>query len=168
MMSPPSGGDDAGEYQGLLNRHNQVRCMHGTPPVVWSDEVASFAREYAAEMTSGSKCGQMEHSNSEYGENLYMCWGSTTCSSDKSVMEGWYDSEVKRKPYEGHATQVLWSSTTEIGCAQASCDQGGTPYTFVTCNYNPPGNYVGQTDTYVLPPTVTAETCGYDGTRAAE
>lgn len=48
------------------------------------------------------------------------------------------DSEVLQQPYDGHATQVLWTTTTEIGCAQASCDKNGTPYTFVTCNYNPP------------------------------
>eukprot|EP00752_Nemacystus_decipiens_P003873 g3562.t1 len=165
--APAPGGDDPGDgmYKDLLDRHNKVRCMHGTNPVVWSDAVASFAREYAAEMTSSGKCGQMVHSNSEYGENLFMCWGGRDCASAKGVMTGWYDEETQSKPYEGHATAVLWSSTTEIGCAAASCDKDGTPYTFVTCNYNPPGNWVGETDTYVLPPSETAERCGYDGKR---
>eukprot|EP00903_Cladosiphon_okamuranus_P013409 g12494.t1 len=158
------GGDDPGDYIEYLARHNQIRCMHGTNAVKWSNELASFAAGWAAEVAT-THCGQMLHSGSrDYGENIYLCWEKTDCATAKGVMTGWYDDEVTSKPYEGHATAILWSSTTEIGCAEASCVQGDTSYTFVTCNYNPPGND-GMTDTFVLPPVETAETCGYDGTR---
>lgn len=41
--------------------------------------------------------------------------------------------------YGGHATQMLWTDTERLGCARATCeDSNGTPYTYVTCNYDPP------------------------------
>ncbi|CAM9885714.1 unnamed protein product [Ectocarpus fasciculatus] len=167
------GGDDPGEYQELLERHNQIRCMHGAAPLVWSNEVASFAREYAQEMTSGTKCGTMVHSTSSYGENLYLCWATNGfgCYTAKSAGVRWYDEEVTkgdRTTYEGHATAMLWTETTQLGCAVASCQKGNAYFDFLTCNYNPPGNFEGQTTTYVLPPSKTESQCNYDGTRATE
>lgn len=40
-------------------------------------------------MTSGGKCGQMTHSNSNYGENFYMCWGGENCATPKGIMVSW-------------------------------------------------------------------------------
>ena len=36
--------------------------------------------------------------------------------------------------YQGHATQILWMETTELGCATDTCDST----TLLVCNYNPP------------------------------
>lgn len=38
----------------------------------------------------------------------------------------------------GHATQILWKDTTELGCAMAACERGGNRYNTLVCNYNPP------------------------------
>ena len=40
----------------------------------------------------------------------------------------------------GHYTQLVWKNTTEVGCAKVTCGN----QTIWVCNYNPPGNYVGQ------------------------
>jgi pathogenesis-related protein 1 len=42
----------------------------------------------------------------------------------------------------GHYTQVVWRDSTSIGCARVVCDNNAG--VFITCNYNPPGNVVGQ------------------------
>ncbi|CAN0348440.1 unnamed protein product, partial [Ectocarpus sp. 8 AP-2014] len=39
--------------------------------------------------------------------------------------------------YGGHATQILWKSTKNVGCVLAGCTNGGTPYTFLVCQYDP-------------------------------
>nr|CAB3449766.1 unnamed protein product [Digitaria exilis] len=42
----------------------------------------------------------------------------------------------------GHYTQVVWENTTRIGCATVTCNaQQGT---FIVCDYNPKGNFLGQ------------------------
>lgn len=40
--------------------------------------------------------------------------------------------------YGGHATQILWKATEQVGCVVAECTNGGTPYTFLVCQYDPP------------------------------
>lgn len=40
----------------------------------------------------------------------------------------------------GHLTQVLWASSEYLGVGVAKTGE----YTFVVCNYNPPGNYKGE------------------------
>ena len=39
--------------------------------------------------------------------------------------------------YGGHATQILWKSTTELGCAVESCTLNGVPFEVLVCHYNP-------------------------------
>lgn len=47
-------------------------------------------KDYAAEMTASDTCSKMEHSNgSGYGENLYLCEGTTSCYSAKRAMVRW-------------------------------------------------------------------------------
>jgi hypothetical protein len=41
----------------------------------------------------------------------------------------------------GHYTQVVWRTTTEIGCGMATGSNGND---FLVCRYNPPGNYGDQ------------------------
>ena len=36
----------------------------------------------------------------------------------------------------GHYTQMVWKSTTDVGCATAT----GNNYDVLVCRYNPPGN----------------------------
>ena len=50
----------------------------------------------------------------------------------------------------GHYSQIVWSSTTHVGCANQYCPGGlantgsdVSPY-FTVCNYSPPGNFGGQ------------------------
>lgn len=40
----------------------------------------------------------------------------------------------------GHFTQVVWKTSSKLGCAYSKCDFG----TYVVCKYGPPGNWRGQ------------------------
>ena len=60
--------------QDFVNPHNAARAAVGVGPVSWDDNVAAFARSYAAQRQGDCK---LVHSgpNNQYGENLF--WGSS-------------------------------------------------------------------------------------------
>lgn len=157
----PSGGPD-GELGKLLELHNAVRCMHGASPLTWSSSIAAFAKAYADK----TPCGSMVHNQNRngYGENISICWGRTNCFDAARTMVGFYDEEVNNGPvtgWGGHATQILWKDSKEVGCGLASCETGGTPYEFLVCNYDPPGNYNNNYEEEVEAASKSAQECGY-------
>lgn len=42
-----------------------------------------------------------------------------------------------------HATQVLWSTTTHLGCAAIQFEDSGRARINIVCNYGPGGNIIG-------------------------
>lgn len=43
----------------------------------------------------------------------------------------------------GHFTQLVWESTTSVGCGAVNCNSDSAKGWFLVCEYNPPGNVVG-------------------------
>jgi hypothetical protein len=138
--------------KGMVDRHNYWRARVGVGPLAWSDELASYAQAWANELARrGCK---MEHRPDkgkwaqQYGENIY--WSSGMKNEPADVVNSWaselkdYDEEKLqcRGPWYvcGHYTQVVWANTKEVGCGMARC---GNAEIWV-CNYNPPGNWVGE------------------------
>ncbi|CAM9799761.1 unnamed protein product [Scytosiphon promiscuus] len=147
--STSEGSPTPADFSELLELHNEARCMHNADPLTWSDAVANSAALHAE--TLEDSCSELFHSDSEdrlgYGENLYVCWGSDTCYSHEKAMTTLYNEEVESDTvaeYGGHATQILWKSTTALGCVFAECTHGNTPYTYLICQYDPVGNVEGE------------------------
>jgi uncharacterized protein YkwD len=127
----------------MIASHNQVRTQVGVGPLTWSPSLAAYAQEWANKLAA---TGQFEHrKNGGYGENLY--WGQGRAASPSNVVSSWA-SEASDYNYSnnncrdvcGHYTQIVWKNTTEVGCAVAKVRNEE----YWVCNYNPPGNYVGQ------------------------
>ncbi|MEZ4227182.1 MAG: CAP domain-containing protein [Polyangiaceae bacterium] len=145
------GGSEPAEMSGITAAHNAARANVNPPapsalaPLAWSADLAKVAQAYAA------KC-QFQHSQGPYGENLY---ASTNASTPQAVVGAWV-SEVSDYDYAsnscskacGHYTQVVWANTARLGCAKQTCTQnspfGGGSWELWVCNYDPPGNYIGQ------------------------
>ncbi|KAK7246659.1 hypothetical protein RIF29_41529 [Crotalaria pallida] len=135
--------------QDYLDAHNAARSEVNVPNLVWDDTVAAFAQNYADQRRGDCN---LIHSGGGgiYGENLAM---STGDMSGKDAVNLWVDEKPNfnyNEPIPNccvggqqclHYTQVVWRNTKSIGCAKVKCNNGGT---FITCNYYPPGNYVGQ------------------------
>ncbi|MDV3242266.1 CAP domain-containing protein [Methylocaldum sp. RMAD-M] len=145
-----------------ITAHNQVRSADGVPPLVWSDELATIATDYAATLEQQGCPRELPHSpasdQGELGENLY--WAGPVMWSDgrtepqqltpAQVVNSWA-AEKANYNYEtnscapgrmcGHYTQLVWAATTEVGCGYAVCTNNAQVW---VCNYRPAGNVTGQ------------------------
>ncbi|XP_021776106.1 pathogenesis-related protein 1-like [Chenopodium quinoa] len=122
---------------------NVARLAALQPPLVWNETLAAFARSYAKERAVDCK---LQHSNSPiYGENIAMSPGELSPTEAVDLWAGEkpnYDYGSNNcKEMCGHYTQIVWKDTQSVGCAKEKCQNGGT---FITCNYYPPGNVIGQ------------------------
>ena len=148
----------------MTKAHNDLRKKYGSPALKYSKHLENAARTWADKLQADG-CG-MVHSLGkvgETGENLF--WASAVKSAnakdakgnwiwhsrlkkvkEQEVVQAWYD-EVQWYDYEensceegqmcGHYTQVIWNTTTELGCAAMACDDRSQVW---VCEYSPAGN----------------------------
>lgn len=137
----------------ILENHNYHRKRHQVNELVRDLEIEKVAQTYSEYLAS---INQMKHSGGKYGENLYYCWSTSgMCLDGKEASQRWYD-EVSQYDFNnpgfssktGHFTQLVWKGSKRIGCG-ANCNNKNACY--VTCNYYPPGNYLGQFSVNVFP-----------------
>ncbi|KAF8377687.1 hypothetical protein HHK36_031071 [Tetracentron sinense] len=131
----------------FVNAHNNVRSQVGLglPYMTWNNTVASYARSYAQNRTTD--CALKLSDTDYYGENVFV---GTISYTGVFAVNAWAD-EKQYYNYTtntcaqckvcGHYTQVVWRASTSLGCARVTCNNG---WIFITCNYYPPGNFVGQ------------------------
>jgi hypothetical protein len=137
------------ESQQLLNAHNRYRREVGIPDLSWSEELATSAQRWANQLAS---TGSFQHSNTPFGENLAR--GTAGFYSGTDLVDLWGNEQQFFRPGRrfpdvsttgdwtdvGHYTQMVWRTTTEVGCGMAT-ENGSTT---LVCQYNPPGNVSGQ------------------------
>ena len=122
------------------------------PPLRWDAELAKGAQAWA------SRCTFAHSAAAELGENLYASAG-TSASAAAAVARwggesGKYTYAAVSDPINdfdeiGHYTQLVWSTTTRLGCAITHCTSGSPfprspTWDLVVCRYAPAGNVVGQ------------------------
>ena len=59
----------------------------------------------------------------------------------------------------GHFTQVVWSSSRQLGIGKATGSHDGVPCTYIVARYKPAGNFEGQFQTEVKRGSFTEEVC---------
>ena len=136
----------------VLSAHNQARRQFGVAPVTWSDELAAGAMAHAQYMARTGIYGhdQTPGRRKQAGENLWR--GQRGVFSYDIMVRGMIDEARLFRPGHfpnnsitgdwhavAHYTQIVWPTTTEVGCAVAS--SASTDY-FV-CRYAPTGNKDG-------------------------
>ena len=144
----------------LLNRHNLYRSKHQAPNLQRLSSLESIAQSYSRKLVS---LGYLVHSsntlNGQYiGENLYMGYNAGYLGT--SPVDSWYE-EISKYSFAksdyikgtGHFTQVVWKNSKQLGCGVAC---GSNDYCYVTCNYYPGGNYLGEFRENVLPLSETS------------
>lgn len=130
----------------FLSPQNTARSALRMKPLVWDKRLARFAQWYANQRRYD--CA-LRHSNGPYGENIF--WGSGNGWTPEEAVTAWvserkwynyWSNSCSRGQQCGHYTQIVWSSTRRVGCARVTC--AGGKGVFMTCNYDPPGNYIGE------------------------
>ncbi|KAK1414575.1 hypothetical protein QVD17_30322 [Tagetes erecta] len=128
----------------FLIPHNQARAQVGVQPLKWNKTLAMYARGYAYERLTDCN---LQHSGGPFGENIAIGYGDQFTAS--TVVDMWV-GEKQYYDYESnlcfgdeclHYTQVVWRDSVHLGCAMVNCYDSGW---FAICNYDPPGNYIGQ------------------------
>ncbi|OVA13052.1 Allergen V5/Tpx-1-related [Macleaya cordata] len=127
----------------IMEGHNMAREAVGVPPLVWEQNLATYAKAYLEYRRHDCKLIYSEPYT--FGENLFTGPGITA----KDAVDAWV-AEKQWYNYENNTclagkdctdyTQVVWRTTIRVGCGQIKCDTGDI---FIACEYYPAGNYKG-------------------------
>lgn len=140
---------DSAFVNAVLRQHNIYRASLQLPALSWSEDLAADARAWAVHLAAVDKGDHDLRIRGREGENIW--WGTAGAFSYTDMVSFWgaekkdfiYDvfPNCRRgKAVVGHFTQVVWKTTTAVGCALAS--NGRTDY--LVCRYSPAGNIIGQ------------------------
>jgi len=136
----------------LLAAHNQARAEAGVPPLGWDRELAASAAEYGPALTQagrpvhvarlGRNCPHENLLQSTRGgrtpEEMVAYW----VSESRNYRPGIFPNVSRTRNWVdvAHYTQIVWRSTTRVGCAIHS----DLNYDWLICRYTPPGNIDGR------------------------
>jgi hypothetical protein len=148
----PADRGDAILRNSVLRLHNQARHQFGVAPVAWSEELAAGALQHAQYMAATGVYGhdQTPGRRRKSGENLwrgqrglfaYDVMVQVMVDEARMFRAGAFPDNSVNGDWHAvaHYTQIVWPTTTEVGCALAS--SATTDY-FV-CRYAPTGNKDG-------------------------
>lgn len=137
----------------LLAAHNAERARVGAPPLEWDATLAAHAASYGPVL---ARLGALVHSPREgrpgERENLAKAWHGTM--TPEQLVGMWTDERKFIQPGSNlfpansstgrwediaHYTQMVWPTTTRVGCAIYAVD-----WEYLICRYSPPGNIDGK------------------------
>jgi hypothetical protein len=171
--APPADGPaaDSPFAVAFLDAHNAVRAgtfpgvtvspapAPALPALTWSQAAADVAQAWADGCTYGHNPDR-DADGVLRGENI----AATAPAGRDDVTPGhvvglwggeWVDYDYAANACAagevcGHYTQLVWRETLRVGCAMASCSVRSPfgpsfpTWDFFVCDYEPPGNWIGQ------------------------
>jgi uncharacterized protein YkwD len=135
----------------LLTAHNAERAVVGVAPLIWDPALAASAAAYGPALAAS---GGLQHASAEVragqGENLWR--GTRGAYSLERMVADWASEKSIFRPgifpnvsttgnwtEVAHYTQIIWPTTTRVGCAVHQSAQ----WDYLICRYSPQGNVNG-------------------------
>lgn len=145
----------------LLEQHNKYRKLHTVANLTLDEELIQIAQDHSETLANNddktyiASSGNKNKNKEILGENIFSCGNllktQPACYNEESTkpVDDWY-GEISEYNYDDpgftigsfHFTQVIWKSTTKVGCG-ASIRKDGVTYK-VVCNYYPAGNLLSK------------------------
>ena len=150
-IAPKVTQDQRGFNLRILAAHNHVRTAVGAPPLQWDPILAASAASYGPRLAT---LAQLDHSpraeRPGQAENLFR--GPAGQFSLEGMVQNWAS---ERSMYRAgvfpavsstgnwldvsHYTQMIWPTTTKVGCALHQTRR----WDYLICRYSPRGNKDG-------------------------
>uniref|UniRef100_A0A0K8R8R8 Putative antigen 5 protein n=1 Tax=Ixodes ricinus TaxID=34613 RepID=A0A0K8R8R8_IXORI len=141
------------------HEHNKYRKIHHVTNLRTNSTLYIKARAWARYLARRDSTSYVPHETLPgTGENIYwMTYAQKPYSKYAAqAVQYWYEENKDYNyktggysPYTAHFTQMVWMSTTQVGCGYAV---SRTSTIFVVCKYYPQGNIPGKYQSNVLPP----------------
>lgn len=139
--------------QRILAAHNRERALVGAAPLQWDPALAAHAASYGPVLAATRALVHSPRaSRPGERENLARAWHGTMSpeqlvgiwSSERALLAPGTSvfpamSRTGRWEDIAHYTQMVWPTTTRVGCAIYSVD-----WDYLICRYSPPGNIDGK------------------------
>ena len=137
----------------VLAAHNVVRAQAGVAPLAWDPALGLSAARFAQRLAITN---MFQHSDRRArggtGENLWM--GTRGVFTVERMVNDWASERhlfragifpavagTRNWADVGHYTQIIWPTTTHVGCAIGS----NARVDYLVCHYSPTGNVIGRT-----------------------
>jgi len=137
---------------GVLDAHNRARGRFGVAPLAWSEELARDAMTHAQFIAATGIYGhdRTPGRRKKSGENLwrgprgvfsYDLMIGVMIAEAKDFRPGVFPNISRTGEWNdvAHYTQIVWPTTTSVGCALASSATND----YFVCRYSPTGNKDG-------------------------
>lgn len=136
----------------LLDAHNRERAMVGVPPLQWDPMLARSAISYGPVLAA---TGRLQHSPraSRPGQRENLWRGTAHAYLPAQMVASWAAEKRFFRPGifpavsttgnwvdVSHYTQMIWRTTTRVGCGVYRSRQ----WDYLICRYSPPGNADGK------------------------
>jgi len=167
------------DIQAIVTQHNQFRSnvnptAANMQAIQWSSTLATVALNYGVQCIWAHNANRTVQANGTFsyvGENIYIGAASSVDTQGGLTAGKSWNSENASYTYQstcgqtgvcgnctagqqcGHYTQIVWATTTYVGCAVVKCPSmvNNVPFncsrygtcTYTVCDYGKGGNYVG-------------------------
>jgi pathogenesis-related protein 1 len=152
--NPDPGPEADPEARRILKVHNAARKAVGVAPLSWSPAIARYAQAWANRLARQQSIQHRPRSGrwkQRYGENLAMAGGSSAILRYGQKGSVQWLGEKRRYRHGsrslagvGHYTQMVWRKSRRMGCGIARYQRGPWKWVILVCNYDPPGNMMGE------------------------